>query len=265
MKNKKFIFLTVVFLVILFITSYFIITEPFATQEDTIKEQVKAIMTQFDDVLCPAIKVVLDDYKVPPDTTSQTPPAEETEEGKLTRARVAFEKDLGGPSFPCPPPDDPIQIPADINKRILRSLKFFEKKLPEMKEKIVSAMNNCNPIKTEGFQNEGPPIGRTYLYPISEPRFSTPGPSPELMDICPPPEGKTSTPPPPPDKRNTCINPYDMPDEYKPRIIKARLEALSQVMQNPDIPPLMAKVKSLTQELLEIRKRAENLELAPSC
>jgi hypothetical protein len=264
MKNKKIIFLTAVFLMILFVTSFFIITEPFKTEEDTMREQIKAIMTQIDDVVCPATKVILDDYKVPADGAQL--PQDESEEAKLTRARIKFEKDLGGPSFPCPPPDDPIQIPADINKRIIRVLKFLDKKLPEMKEKIVAAMNNCNPTQTEGFQNGAPPpIGRTYLYPISEPRFSTPGPAPENMDICPPPEGKTSTPPPPPDKRNTCINPYDMPDEYKPRIIKARLEALSQVLENPETPTLMAKVKSLTVELLEVRKRAENLELAPSC
>lgn len=240
MKNKK-IFLLVVFLSILFITSLFIFKEPFTTEEKPIRDQINAIITQFNETLCPAIKVVLDNYKIPSDTT--TSQIEETEEEKTLKAQKQFEKDLGSPLFPCPPPEDPVQLPADIDKRILAALNYFVKELPKMKEKIVGALNNCNPNMEKGFT------------PINE----------SFQDICPPPIGKTSTPPPRPDQQKGCINIYDAPEETKLVILKARFDALSRLLENPETPALMAKVKFLTQELLETKRRAENMELQPSC
>jgi hypothetical protein len=250
MKNKKITFVIVVFLAILFISTYFIIKEPFENEEDTTKQQINTIITQFSDVLCPAIKVTLDSYKIPDGPTKEdpnpaVPPKEETEEEKTLRAMEKFEKELGIRSFPCPPPEDPIQLPADIGRRIVVSLKYFEKKLPELKDQLVNSMNNCNPPKVDTENKEE----------VKE----------EFQDVCPPPFGKTSTPPPPPDKRRGCVNIHDIPDYVKPIILKQRLQTLSIVLKNEQVPKQMATVKELTQELLEAKKKAENLELTPNC
>jgi hypothetical protein len=237
MKIKKILFVTVVFLAILFLTSYLIIKEPFQTEEDTTREQINTIITQFSDVLCPAIKVSLENNKIPDDPDENSgPPKEETEEEKTQRAIRKLEKDMGTRVFPCPPPEDPIQLPADIGRRIVISLAYFEKKLPELKNEIVNSLNNCNPPPPEGFQ-----------------------------DICPPPPGKTKSPPPPPNKKNDCVDIHSIPDYVKPLILKQRLQALSLVLKNPNVPKQLATVKELTQELLETKKRAESGELKPNC
>jgi hypothetical protein len=260
MKNKKIIFLMLVILGLLFITSFLVIKEPFTTEEESLREQTNALVTQFNDTLCPAIKITLDNYKIPSDTNTSSSgdmPAPSEESGGPSQAEVdnslkmmnppndeesqikairAFEKDLGSPTFPCPPPEDPVQLPADIDKRILITLKYFDRELPKMKQKLVGALNNCDQKITEGFNN-----------------------------VCPPPTGKTKSPPPPPGQQKGCMNIHDLSPETKMAILRARYNTLSRLLENPEIPGLMARVKTLTDELLEAKKKAENMELTPSC
>jgi hypothetical protein len=168
---------------------------------------------------------------------------EGTDAEKRAAAHADLEKDAGGSLFPCPPPADPVQLPATIAKQVERSIAFFEKRLKEMKDELLQQMNQCGAPKAE-VEVEG---------------FAT-------QEVCSPPLGQPTSPPPPPKSNpSSCLDVHDLKPEQRSQILKARLETLSALARKPGVADSLAKIQETTKELLDIKKKAEAGELKPNC
>jgi hypothetical protein len=230
MKNKKFLIGIVIFLSALLLGIVLIVREPFATEEDDLRKEINTVITIFNDTLCPVNKIIIDDYK------NET---EGSESEKLAAATEKLKTEAGGTVFPCPPPDNPIQLPADIDKQIQRSLDFFSKKLKNMKDSLQQILGSCDSkVSIEAFE--------------------------PTVNVCPPPLGQSKSPPPPPAKSD-CIPVSAISAESVIPILKARAQALSNLIKDPKVAETVAVIQADTAELLTLKKRAESGELRPSC
>ena len=109
-----------------------------------------------------------------------------------------------------------------------------------MKETLTSTLNNCDTKVT-----------------ITEAFEAT-------VNVCPPPLGKSKSPPPPPPKQD-CIQVSEIPAESVIPILKARLQVLSNLIQEKQIAETVASIQADTAELMTLKKRAESGDLRPSC
>jgi hypothetical protein len=223
MLKKKIVYLFLAFLLTVFLATVLVIKETFITQEEQLTKDINSAMTVFSDVLCPTYNIIIQDIKT----------GLEGSDGEKAEAAInVLEKEAKGTIFTCPPPNNPIQIPANINERIQRTIDYFLIKLENNKKTLLESMGKC-----EGFQ-----------------------------DICPPPAGKSTNPPPPPDVINkNCVNLYKVPKEDILPLLKIRYSNLSNLIKQPQIPEKLAKIKLLSDELLEIKRKAEAGELKPNC
>jgi hypothetical protein len=221
MKVKKILIAIAIFLSALALSVALIVREPFATEEELLRKEINTVITIFNDTLCPVNKIIIDDYKA--------------EAGTLEAATEKLKNEVGGTVFPCPPPDNPIQLPADIDKQIQRTLDFFSKKVKNMKETLLKTLNSCGNI--EGFE--------------------------ATKNICPPPLGQSKSPPPP--FKQDCIDISEISDESVIPILKARLQVLSNLIKDKKIAETIASLQSDTAELLTSKKKAESGELRPNC
>jgi hypothetical protein len=222
MKIKKILIAIGILFSALLISVLLVVREPFATEEEMLRKEINTVITIFNDTLCPVYKIVIDDYK--------------TEAGSLEAANEKLKNEVRGTVFPCPPPDNALQLPADIDKQIQRTLDFFSKKLKSMKDNLMKAMNSCD--KVEAFQ-------------------ATP-------NVCAPPLGQSKSPPPPPAKQD-CIPVHEISAESVIPILKARAQVLSNLIKDKQIAETIAKVQADTAELLTAKKKAESGELRPNC
>jgi hypothetical protein len=230
MKKKTLLWILFFFILLLILTVSLSVKESFENLDDEITKEINSVITLFNDSFCPAYNVLLEDKMIEMDGT---------EEQKMIAAHAQLEKDAGGALFPCPPPADPVQLPATIAKQVERSIQFFEKRLEEMKTNLLEQMNQCgsSPAEVEG--------------------FATP-------NVCAPPLGKTRSPPPPP-KPSTCLDVSDLSPDQRSAILKARLETLSTLARKPGVADSLANIQAITQELLDTKKKAEAGELRPNC
>ena len=228
MSKRNLLYIILFFSVIALFSGYFLFTkEGFEDQTTDLETQLNQAMTFFSEVVCPTYKVVLDDAmagKVGSDIE------------KRISAELELQKSAGGTLFICPPPNDPVQIPADITARIQRTLDFFSKRLKQMKNDITVSLNQCGPLQ-ESFQ-----------------------------DICPPPPGQTTTPL---DSKSLnpvgCMNIGKVDDKTRQQIIKARYDAVAILVNDSKVAASLAQIKADSDELLELKRKAENGELSPNC
>jgi hypothetical protein len=218
MVKKKLIYLFLIIIIIFFLAFYLNIREPFVVEEQSTIKQINTIITLFNDDLCPITKIIVDDLKA-------------EKEGNESAAKAQLEEDAEGPLFPCPPPIDPLQLPADIDKQIERSLVFFEKKLKEMKKKVEEALTTCP--SAEGFQDSSD-LTQTPTCCIS-----------------------AQTP--------LGVKNIVLTEDDKKRILEQRLQVLSNLMKQQKIVELFAKVKVDAEELRLAKEKAEAGELKPNC
>lgn len=230
MKNKKILIGIGIFLTVLLLSFVLIVREPFATEEDDLRKEINTVITIFNDTLCPANKIIIDDFKNE---------VEGSESEKLATATEKLKMEAGGTLFPCPPPDNPLQLPADIDKQIQRSLVFFSKKLKSMKESLQQTLASCDKkVSIEGFES--------------------------TVNVCPPPLGKSSSPPPSPPKPD-CIPVSEISTESVIPILKARAQVLSNLIKDNQVAETVAAIQADTTDLLTLKKRAESGDLRPSC
>ena len=239
MSKRKFLYAILIFSVIALFSAYFLYTtEGFEDQQTPQEAQLNEAMTFFSEVLCPTHKAILED-------------AMAGKEGSDTEKRISAEIELqtsaGGPLFSCPPPNDPVQIPADISARIQRTLDFFSKRLQTMKTNITAAMNQCGSTQ-EGFLAMQDPITEKF------------------QSVCPPPPGKTTTPPDPKSLNPPgCLSVQTIDEPTRQSIVRARYTTLSPLVNDSKIAAKLAKIKADSDELLELKRKAEKGELVPNC
>lgn len=230
MKKKTLYWVLFIFIVLLLVTTTFAIQEAFENPDDESVKEINSVITLFNDSFCPAYKVMLEDKMTE---------MEGTDEEKRSVAHEQLEKEAEGALFPCPPPADPVQLPATIAKQVERSIQFFEKRLQEMKSKLLEQMNQCGSptAEVEGFA---------------------------ALNVCAAPLGKTRSPPKPP-KQASCLDVHDLTPDQRSEILKARLETLSALARKQGVADSLAKIQAITQELLDTKKKAEAGELRPNC
>jgi hypothetical protein len=229
MSKRKFLYAVLFFSVVFLFSAYFLVTtEGFEDQQSPLETQLNEAMTFFSEVLCPTHKVIVDDAMAG---------KEGSDAEKRISAEFEIQKTAGGPLFSCPPPNDPVQIPADIATRIQRTLNFFSKRLEELKKIITESLNQCP--GTEGFINQ---------------------------EACPPPPGQATTPPDPKALQPAGCKPVQaIDDTTRQDILKARYTAVSALVNDPKIATSLAKIKADSDELLELKRKAEKGELMPNC
>lgn len=250
MSKRKFLYAVLFFSVVFLFSAYFLITtEGFEDQQTSLETQLNEAMTFFSEVLCPTHKILIEDAM----TGKEGSDAE-----KRISAELEIQKTAGGPIFSCPPPNDPVQIPADIATRIQRTLDFFSKRLQELKKNITVSLNQC-PGTTEGFLGVQHPQTKRFL-DVKHPQ--TEG----FQEACPPPPGQTSTPPDPKTLQSPGCKPIQTVDTTtRQDILKARYSAVSTLVNDPKVATALAKIKADSDELLELKRKAEKGELMPNC
>lgn len=241
MSKRKFLYAVLFFSVVFLFSAYFLVTtEGFEDQQTPLETQLNEAMTFFSEVLCPTHKILLEDAM----TGKEGSDAE-----KRISAELEIQKTAGGPIFSCPPPNDPVQIPADIATRIQRTLDFFSRRLQELKKNITVSLNQC-PGATEGFMG--------VQHPQTE-GFAN-------LEACPPPPGQTSTPPDPKTLQSPGCKPIQTVDTAtRQEILKARYNAVSTLVNDSKVATALAKIKADSDELLELKRKAEKGELMPNC
>jgi hypothetical protein len=236
MKWKIILGLLIVFILLISITGYLVAVEPFETQDAQYTNEINTTITLMNDIICPINKTLVDDMKTDKMYTSDdTGTRQVMNEEQAKEAVLAdLEQEAGGPLFVCPPPDDPIQLPADIDVRTERTLRFFLKKIETIKKSLLESMNKCG----EGFE-----------------------------DICMPPPGQTKSPPPPtpPKQPQGCTDVSAVTPPVRSSILEARSRALQNLLKKEGLATLIDKVKVDGQELLETKRKAEAGELRPNC
>jgi hypothetical protein len=227
MSKRKFLYAVLFFSAVLLFSAYVLITkEGFEDQQTPIETQLNEAMTFFSEILCPTHKVIVEDAIAG---------KEGSDAEKRISAELEFQKTAGGPLFSCPPPNDPVQIPADIATRIQRTLDFFSRRLQELKKTITESLNQCPGI--EGFQ-----------------------------EACPPPPGQVSSPPDPKALQPAGCKPVQSVDDTtRQEILKARYTSVSALVNDPKVATVLAKIKADSDELLELKRKAEKGELMPNC
>lgn len=232
MSKRKYMYMILFFSVLVLFSAYFLFTaEGFEDQQTPIESQLNEAMTFFSEVLCPTHKVIVEDIMTG---------KEGTDVEKRNSAEFEIQKTAGGPLFSCPPPNDPVQIPADIAPRIQRTLDFFSRKLEQMKETITISLNQCGTPST----------------PLQEP----------FQSVCPPPPGKSTTPPDPTSLHPAnCISVHTVDTKTREEILKARYTSVSALVNDPKVATVLAKIKADSDELLELKRKAERGELTPNC
>ena len=235
MSKRKYIYMVLFFSIVVLFSAYFLFTtEGFEDQQTPIESQLNEAMTFFSEVLCPTHKVIVDDAMAG---------KEGTDAEKRNSAEFEIQKTAGGTLFSCPPPNDPVQIPADIASRIQRTLDFFSKKLTQMKEAITISLNQCGTPSTSSISIEEP-----------------------FQSVCPPPPGKSATPPDPNSLHPAnCISVYTVDTKTREDILKARYTSVSALVNDPKVATVLAKIKADSDELLELKRKAEKGELTPNC
>jgi hypothetical protein len=235
MNWKIILGLVLVFILFIGLTGYLVAIEPFETQDDQYTKEINTTITLMNDIVCPVYKILVDDMKNDKMYTSDDSGTRQVmnEEQAKQAVVVDLEKEAGGSLFVCPPPEDPIQLPADIDVRIERTLRFFLKKIESIKKTLLESMNKCG----EGFE-----------------------------DICMPPPGMSKSPPPQtPPQPQGCTDPSVVTPPVRSAILEARSRALQNLLKKEGLATLIEKVKIDSQELLELRRKAEAGELRPNC
>ena len=203
-------------------------TEGFQINEPSDESDVNTFMTTASEYLCPSFTFIQSEL------SNELSGADEEKHAAALQQMV---KSAGGPLFPCPPPNEAIAVPADIDTRIQRTATFFTSELSKLKTKVTKALD-C-PAK-EGF-----------------------------ADVCSDTQLK--------EKENTikeaatkaaaqsCVAPTSISAEDKGQILKTRRDTLSRVMTNPSTLQMLVKVKEDGESVQKLKEDAISGKLTPNC
>jgi hypothetical protein len=248
MKGIHCLYLVLCILIIIpiyyFIRIYFI-KEAFADKMNDDAEIVTSSMTQLSEMICPSyegvIESILEEKRISSPETNETKQREDA-----IRETV---KGAGGALFPCPPPDDPLAVPVDISQRVERTAKYLLEKTNTILEKLTSALN-CPPG-------------------LDTPQATLPQQVAGFQDICTEEQGilkedllreealKEAA--------KKCKRPEDITEEDRRMILQIRKDALNTIMNNTELLEIIAKIKINTDQIRDVKARAETGELTGLC
>ena len=229
-------FAVFVFIITYLLTAYANLIEPFADPSPNVVTEVINAITISSEVICPSfeevIQLTMQDKKGTDDEKRQQAIHDLTKEAKVSLC-------------PCPPPDDPLQIPADIGDRMVHTVDFLYKKLSKAKFDIDKSLSEC--------------------------------PSSGFKDMCTPDQETIKQKKEEEESAKSCISSADTSTEDKDAILKARLASINTgvagtivIMDGKLIKPIsftegLALVRNLTANLKETKTKAESGQLENSC
>ena len=213
------------------------ITEPFRAIDDVYNEQITSFMTAASDILCPTYQFI------------QEEKARE-KSGSEEEKRIAVIKDMvraaGGALFPCPPPNDPLAVPADIDTRIQRTIQYFQTEIQTLLKNVQASLD----CPTEGFQ----PTQNYYEY---------------FQDICSADQlalkKQTVQEAAAESAAKECVAPQDLTLEQRTEVLKRRADVLTRLLTQKEVATQLAKIKQGSEEVKSLKKRALAGELVPNC
>ena len=211
--------------------------EPFRALDDVYTEQITSFMTAASDILCPTYQFIQEEKA-----------REKT--GSEEEKRLAATKDMiqtaGGALFPCPPPDDPLAVPADIDIRIQRTIQYFQSEIQSLLKNVQASLD----CPTEGFQNS-----HNYYE--------------HFQDICSADQlalkKQTVEQVAAEAAAQTCMAPQDLTLEQRIEVLKRRADVLTRLLTEKEVATQLAKIKQGAEEVKSLKKRALAGELVPNC
>jgi len=211
------------------------LTEHFEVSTSSKEENtINGFITITSESLCPALLFMLND------TISELG-IQGSEEEKHRKGMAVLEADAGGPLFPCPPPSDPVNVPANINSRIKRTILYLYRKVKRARDKIQGAMN-CEKQSESDLDDQKKKEEKedkaARRQRIEDPLGSLPS-----------------------------ADQYPQPISQKDRatILKLRANTLAQSLKNQTIVNQLVSVKTMTDGLLATKKAAEENKIRPTC
>ena len=192
-------------------------------------------MTLVSEALCPSFKGIVDDAK----TNFPDVPEDQRE----AKALQALTEEAKGPLFPCPPPNDPYAVPADIGERVRRSTTFIQTKINKGLQDIKISLN----CKVEGFKSSS--VDHLEAF----------------QDVCTAKQLEERKAQEQKESSQNCIAPQDLTPETKAYILNTRADALASFLNEPKTAILFAQINQSYQELQSIKNRAQSGTLGSSC
>jgi hypothetical protein len=240
LSYKFYIGLCVILLILVFIEYFFYTSYEYFLNDSTNEEkQLNAYMTTLSEILCPATLHIMEE------STSKYNLQGTTAE-KEKKALELLALDAGGPVFSCPVPNDPVNIPVNINIRITNSVGYLYKKINRAINKIQKALRCEKDDDTdEGFED-------------ADPTDST-DPTKNQGDVVSVKESVAKE-----SVKESTVPPQTIKED-RMSILKNRLAILDGIMKNGDALLLLGKIRNMTAELFAIKKAAEENKIQPTC
>lgn len=226
--------LTILIGIALLILLSFKLVERFESSGSTEEDTINGYITTISESVCPALLFMLND------AVSQMR-IKGTEEEKHKKGTEALEIDAGGPLFPCPPPSDPVNVPANINVRIQRTVRYLYRRLKRAGEKVQGAMN-CKRKSESQLDDEKQKEEKEDQDARQEPVYDDSG---SLQNA---------------DQYKQPISNQD-----RTAILKLRVNTLTQSMKNPGVVNQLVAVKTMTDGLMAMKKAAQENKIRPTC
>jgi hypothetical protein len=200
-------------------------------------KQITAFMTTASEYICPTYEIVIED-------SMKEFNGSDDEKRKLANEKLA--KDAQGALFPCPPPNDPVAVPADIDARITRTLTYFNTQITSINKKLESALGCPTSSGFEDFVKPfAPPnVCREEDVKVREKHLAE--------------EASISA-------ANRCVASRDLEQNQRKMILAGRKKALARVMTDKAISEALAKLKVGTQELKEFKKNLVEGKVKSNC
>ena len=136
---------------------------------------------------------------------------------------------------------DAVQVPANINARIQRTIKYLSRRIQRSYIKIIAALN-CKKQSKSQLDDEKQKEEKDDQEARIQPVFDDSGSSKNV------------------DQYNQPIS-----DEDRATILKLRASSLQASMNNPGIVAQVNSIKSMSDALFAIKKAAEENKLKPTC
>lgn len=203
-------------------------TEGFQSNQQSNESDINTFMTTASEYLCPTYQTIQSELS---NTLSGT------DEEKQSTALKQMVQSAGGPLFPCPPPNEAIAVPADIDTRIQRTATFFQSELGKLRSKITMALD-CP--KFEGFQTI-----------CTEEELNK---RKETLQEAAATEAIQS-----------CVAPSSLSPADKELLLKTRRDTLSRVLTNESVLQMLVKVKDDGEAVQKLKQDALAGKLTPNC
>lgn len=204
-------------------------TEGFQTKTSSDEEDINTFMTTTSEYICPTYTMIQSEL------SNEMSGSDDEKRAAALQKMVAS---AGGPLFPCPPPNEAIAVPADIDSRIQRTATLFTSELKKLRDQITKALD-CPSFK-EAFADV---CTEAQLNQRQE----------KLQEAA----VKAAT--------ETCVAPTALSQLDKEMLLKTRRETLSRVLTNESVLQMLVKVKEDGEAVQKLKQDALAGKLTPNC